>query len=202
MIDLARFCSKDPQHIYLHQPWSRDGFTWASNGHFLVRIPKLDKIGDNPRAPNCNKLFTRIADQLSLSPLPSIPALPESKEDCDACDGRGTEHGCPNCACECTECGGSGEKLTQTSITINNAIYNAAYIAEICRLPGVRFSNAPPISSPARFVFDGGEGAIMPRTVRCSAHLGDFTTHSADGPPDRGGEGKSAMDPPSPPRAR
>jgi len=42
--DLKKYCSKDETRPYLHEPFSRGEWTYATNGHIAVRVPKLADV--------------------------------------------------------------------------------------------------------------------------------------------------------------
>jgi hypothetical protein len=106
-----------------------------------------------------------------MLPLPKFKAPRVKAEDCASCDARGVVHNCPNCECECEDCGGTGIVKEKISIYINGAIYNLQFIVLIKALPNIRFSADPPHDSAVRFVFDGGEGLLMPMRAEYARHI-------------------------------
>src|SRR5262245_47843313 len=110
-IDLNQFC--DPQRrepgTDISRPFSLNGYTYSTNGHICVRVPRRPDVPENKEAPNAEKLewdFSRV----KFGPLPEPEPLSDK---CGWCEGRGHLHRCPDCRCECTECNGSG-KLVPT----------------------------------------------------------------------------------------
>jgi len=170
---LQPFCSTDPVRPFLHKPWTRDGYTYATNGHeLLVKGPGLADVPENPKAPDCEWVIAPTLAQTEFAPLPSF-RIPQARTiECKYCDGRGYQHGCPYCICECQKCDGSGEWDEPISVTLFGAIYNARSIALIRALPGLQFSSSPPPDGPARFTFGKGwVGLIMPRKCPAFRHI-------------------------------
>lgn len=100
---LQRFCNpelEDPRGM-THTPFSDDQYTYATNGHILVRAPKLDQFEKNESfldwASKALEGFKRTPEKW-LKVLPTT----HSKETCKVCDGSGRLQ-------ECAECDGSGD---------------------------------------------------------------------------------------------
>lgn len=58
--DLLAFCNPERRGFYLSDlsvPWSAGDFSYASNGHILLRVPRLAEIPENSRAPKVDRLF-------------------------------------------------------------------------------------------------------------------------------------------------
>ena len=121
--ELQPFCSTDEARPYLHKPWTRDGYTYATDGRIMIKVPALLEVPKNPKGPNCEKLLVHpdVIAQVDLAPLPSFELSPPETIDCDAA----------------------------VSITLFGAIYNAKYIRRIMALPGLKFSTSPPPDGPA-----------------------------------------------------
>lgn len=181
LIDLQQFCEKDGIRYYLAQPFILDGNTYASNGRIIVRIPGGGADTELPRsfAAAVRKMFA--AEHTDFAPLPTISApkvCPDCKGtgrlenvECADCGGIGEfRHGrhdydCLECdgtgrygSRECTSCW-NGELLQP--VPVGAAHFQARYLRMIAALPNARMS-APAKDGPAAFVFDGGEGRLMP----------------------------------------
>jgi len=51
-IDLKLFCDpNDPVRPWLGQPFSAGAWTYATDGHIAVRVPRLEDVAENPAAP-------------------------------------------------------------------------------------------------------------------------------------------------------
>lgn len=170
-MDLSKFCASEADRPILAKPFTRGQWSYGTNGRVLVRIPRQDDIPEKPDAPDVEKLFEG-KEAASCTEVLKID-LPASDDDdaCDRCDGRGVEHDCPGCHCKCDECDGTG--ATQiwhgTSFGLGDAIFNAQYLWQIRNLPGLRFGK-PSATDPIMFVFDGGEGLVMPMRSKLGRH--------------------------------
>lgn len=173
-IDLTPFCEKpDGYREYLKRPFSRAGFTWATDGRILVRVPLRADVEENPKAPHAEKIIPDFAG-VEFAPLPAVkwPKMPE-RDDCVACQGRG--HECPDCTCECVECDGMGKHMAAASVTVRGVLFNVDYIRLIMSLPGLEFTTKPKGYASSPFHFDGGIGVLMyMRGESRYCHLGDI----------------------------
>lgn len=175
-LNLQQFCSTDESRYYLHKPFSRDAFSYATNGHVMVRVPRRDDIPEVEGAPAAEQIFPSNVSY-GFSPVPAVDLPADTvvieKEECEDCEGAGHEHDCPDCQCECFNCGGKGfietDKL-QVSVGIGAGIYQGKYVALLLGLPNLELG---PISAtnPLHFRFDGGEGLLMPRRNKCDTHI-------------------------------
>ena len=117
-MDLTRFCDSETQ--WLSKPFNHDGYTFASNGHMLIRVPLRDDVVDT------------VPSQITMSKLPfdcevyptKFPEYkPQAMKKCPACDGRKSVSTCPECdgkgevildsgfngyECDCKTCNGDG----------------------------------------------------------------------------------------------
>lgn len=173
MIDLKQFCSTDRYRPYLHQPFSRGEFTYSTNGHVCVRVPRMVEYPEQEK-PDLAKLFAAYFKPGARGTVEA--GLPERKEvfvDCEDCDGRGTEHDCPECHCTCDRCDGDGrlEKSELVTVGIGTATYDAKYIRKLMTLPGFRMDPNPPKAEAGSFTFDGGEGIVMPLRWEDKPHI-------------------------------
>lgn len=116
MIDLWPFCSPDRENLTV--PFSRGQYTYATNGHIVVRVPRRADVPENPKAPDIEKIG--LEAPTNLRPLPHY-TLPTGRKclrcrgagrayDCDKCEGSGWSQ-CSHCnsEIECKECHGAGQ---------------------------------------------------------------------------------------------
>jgi hypothetical protein len=68
-------------------------------------------------------------------------------------------------------CDGTCTSWQYASVGLRGVLFAPHYLELVLRLPGAAFSTAPPPAAPARFVFTGGEGALMPLSSRHEHHL-------------------------------
>lgn len=75
-IDLSHFCYTEDDRSYLKQPWSRGDFTYATNGHIMVRVPRRSDVPENDKAPDADRVLTKVRfDDLRLVEKPALPPL-------------------------------------------------------------------------------------------------------------------------------
>lgn len=170
---LRMFCAKEHEiRPALHNPFSKDGYTWATNGHMMIRVDLMDEIAEHPTAPNVTKVFNDAFDGSNMRKLNHEGfSYEEMETECTACDGRGTEHDCPDCTCECEYCNGSGVCVQKTSVYVGKALFNASYIKTLLSLPNIVVQSDPDPMKPMPFSFDGGCGLLLPLRSRYKNHL-------------------------------
>lgn len=178
MIDLQQFCATDKTRPYLLKPFSAGEWSWATNGHIMVRVPRRSDVPERAKhgEPDVEKVIADTAEKLQgdFVPLPKVefPPRDEDEEECENCDGSGKAHSCPDCECKCEECGGTGlyQPYRDVSVGIGEAIYSGKYVALLQSLPGpIRIRTSP--EYPAHFTFDGGEGWLMPMSGQRGTHI-------------------------------
>lgn len=121
MIDLDQFCSRDDNRAFIGTPWSRGEYTFASNGHIGVRVPRRDDVTRDD-GPNIEKIFADAAAPQDMRPVPTFDVPEQNTERCAICMGRGFTTDCTDDRCEegtvicdydhehdCEECKGKGE---------------------------------------------------------------------------------------------
>lgn len=121
-IDLAKFCSFDRHRSHLSAPFTIGDYTYASNGHIGIRVPRRDDVPEgDPKTLSLAKTFAD-GDALEFRPLPDVPIAPPLDlprcqtcrssgkiVDCELCGGTG-EHkcDCEHCDRGCDDCDGYG----------------------------------------------------------------------------------------------
>jgi len=167
MIDLQAFCA-DPDGVRaIAAPWSRDGFTWATDGHMLIRVPLQPEVGDNERCPQVmGNWLGAILDKEPATwfDIPEFPA--PTDDECAECEGRGMVT--PRTRWneydeeECKSCGGDGRILETKAVEIGEVCFTDRLLEKLRRLPNVKIGPFGP-NEVARIAFDGGDGLLMPR---------------------------------------
>lgn len=185
-VDLTQFCAtvaEDNIRKYLHSPFSHDGFTYASDGAIMVRVPLIDgwpeattlkpKLGEQ-----INAIFKGFTDAQFISASATmVPADSETAQEveCNACGGTGHEHKCPDCSCTCDGCDGRGKELVieRVSTTFYGDVYRLKYIRLMLALPGIEVAPIADVkeSKPLLFRFNEGEGVLLARRERCKRHV-------------------------------
>ena len=184
-IDIQSFCAKDDIRSYLMTPFVIDGYTYASNGHIIVRVPggEPDPGQTLPEPVRQAVLKMFATEYTDYEPLPEIPPPQLCSEcagtgeveeyECEDCDGHGEfTHG--NHEYCCKECDGSGKVpggecpkygcwsgQMRQPIRVGPAFIDGRYLRLIAALPNARIRVVGP-EAAAAFLFDGGEGRVMP----------------------------------------
>lgn len=190
LIDLQPFCSDaSAKRPHLEQPWSRDGFTYATDGRILLRVSREDyPAPENDKAPNTDVVGPYNHSELRYwIPVPELPE-PEVRA-CTLCDGTGKTRKCRECSgfgsCECDcghehdcgycdgtgrrngedeecECCEAGKITTTQTVNVGPALANSEYLRKIRTLPEVAIALPVEEYAPIAFRFEGGVGYLMP----------------------------------------
>jgi len=162
---LKVFCHKINQRI--SEPWTRDGFTFATNGHVLIRLPAIEEIAVKSDAVDAMKVIQETPEPKEWFPIPDVAPPKEPKEEiCDECDGKG-ETECRTCyqIAECPECEGTGKIIPDiiiAPIEISGILFSSLYLHQIkTHFPDAEIGpNEYP--KAARLRFAGGNGLLIP----------------------------------------
>lgn len=190
--DLQKYCDR-PDRENIATPFSIGDFTYATNGHVIVRVPRLSDVPERGNAPKAEELFSKM-EIGEYFPIPYVPA--EKKENCPECEGLGYYTECPECegsgdvefstdyhdyteTCEtcggsgkftkenpleCEKCGGEGKVVKREIMEASRNMYDTKYLRWLKELPNCMLSTAEYLS-PTHFKFDGGDGLIMQMKV-------------------------------------
>ena len=185
---LKKFVSKNDPREYMRSPFNRGEWTYATNGHIAVRVPKIDGIAT--LAENHIHQLESLFQSASGNDFIALPTLPPP-EKCQMCDGTGAAYECPECDGEgefeygthtyrCKECDGHGQveyggkskvacrHCGGTGVTrykpiqVGGSHFDLFYLYLINGLPGAKFAPGTGWMDVAYFVFDGGDGVLMP----------------------------------------
>jgi hypothetical protein len=148
--DLKPFCiSTDWGRVELEEPFSHGLFSYATNGHILIRVPRLADV-TSEKGPTSDDLFVRAQSPAEWIDVPDPgPALFDR---CDCCGGQ------PG---GCDECDWTGRFEPFTPVRVGDQFFQAKYLRLLRTLPGVKIGPTFEMYA-ARFQFDGGDGLIMP----------------------------------------
>jgi len=171
---LADFCGQTKS---LSEPFCENGYTYASDGKVIVRLPSEEITKNKDCFYDMSSLLFE-----QKGKLVSLPELPkETKATCDICGGCGKMTGCSECEggqwecrkCNstgyfkdgkliCHECNGSGMVVSnfQKTITINGHKLQLGYLRKLSKLPEIKIV-AHPVKYQHYFKFDGGDGILM-----------------------------------------
>lgn len=166
MIDLQQFCPKWAFAQWMEKPFSRAGYTWATDGKMLVRVPLRTEIEEHPLAPDVERVWPKVWPATWRQPKRrTLPAATWVR--CDMCRGRGVKHRCPDCTCKCEECGGDGEIEKIQAVSVGERAIPLRYARLIVGLDWAELAHITADSDLLAFRFDGGEGIV---TLLTAAH--------------------------------
>lgn len=104
---LMLFCNLKREKM--DKPFSVGDYTYATNGHILVRVRRLDDVPEGGMANSAAGMFDGLNYDELTSRLVKIPSLPKRDVlSCHVCDGSGKVSNCP-------ECDGNGEVVFSNS---------------------------------------------------------------------------------------
>lgn len=159
MVDLQQFCPKWAWSPWMEKPFSRAGYTWATDGKLMVRVPLRDDVPEHPQAAHVERVWTEQWAETWRQPLRR--ALPAAEMlSCDVCHGRGVQHECPACTCTCPTCAGEGALEIMRAVTVGARAIPLHHARIIIGLDWIEVS--PPAVSDhlMMFRFEGGEGIL------------------------------------------
>ena len=125
---LQLFCCEDETKTNICTPYSRGEYTFATNGHMQIRVPRLAEVPENEQAP---VIEISEKDPVGKNYLKDpaewvpVPAVTVNSEPCKACGANGKGVECPECqgdgyvelstdwndydGQDCKTCGGNGQ---------------------------------------------------------------------------------------------
>lgn len=158
-IDLQSFCDDDERRGYgIGKPFSRGEYTWATDGKIMLRVPRRDDVPENDKAPRAECVWPKVAAD-AFQPLVNADLPDPGRETCEVCEGRGTEHTCPDCSCKCKFCDGAGTMEEEIAVELGDFGEILVHYAKLLlSLPGIAV--AEPADGIMQFRFDGGEGIM------------------------------------------
>jgi hypothetical protein len=139
---LKSFCSTDELRPSLMQPYNKPEFTMATDGHVLIRIPKMEGYDGNV-GPSSDDLFGSIDYGET-----NFVGLPEPRIE----------------PCKC-KCGNEHTKNVWDKTQIGERHFYPRIMERISVLPNVRIMVPGGAHTAAYIKFDGGDGLIMPYRV-------------------------------------
>lgn len=176
MIDLKTFCSvrnHSDARKWMKAPVSSGEYTYATDGVVMVRVPFRSDVLEMNVGVNLEKPYEQFPCEV-FDRYESIAIAANDDNECTLCDGRGHEHDCPECHCQCERCYGTGTLPLghDVSIEISGVSFAARYILLLQTLPGILLGKPKNGKSPLPFKFDGGgEGRLMPLRLKFEQHI-------------------------------
>lgn len=163
---LRSFCGDDGRSV-TSRPWSVGEYSYATNGLIIVRTARLDGVPppDDNKIEKTAALIDGWLSKLASTHRVAVPHIEVPVGEswrCDVCEGRGTEHDCRDCNCECAECGGTGTCHQPVMVAWRGTHISRSMWRLIAALPSSMIAASPPIYDHVSFAFDGGVGIVMP----------------------------------------
>ena len=160
--DIMPFCSNLSPNMFA--PWSKGEYTYATNGHMIVRVPRLEDVPEREDAPSTDSVFP-YKEPTNWIDFADIELPEKEMADCSKCNGDKTYHHeeCPDCdGHDCEECDRTGKVAIRQPVPVGNTHYQIVYLSILKGLPNCKIGpNADPMNY-AVFKFDGGDGLLMP----------------------------------------
>lgn len=155
---ISVFCSGEGRY-QLSRPFNQDGFTWATDGRIMVRVPQIEGFAgyDYIKPPQDVKA---IFNPVLPGEFISLPECPDKRAvTCGDCGGTGYCI-CPHCDqdMKCAECDSTGKKLDGRIIEVfTGKGIRVCHLAAIKSLPNLMIA----LSKCGKYIcfqFDGGDG--------------------------------------------
>lgn len=187
--DLQKYCADDTSRTEITKPFTRGEYTYATNGHILIRVPRLPEVTNTSSVDIGRLSFNGEV----YFPIPDVD--PPKYIPCKECGGSGVIKTCPECdgegevvfdncyneySCECktcdgtgklpsdnknnekcNRCSGTGKVIERENVIVAGRKYDKEYIAMLRDLPNCVLAHANGLT-PGHFKFDGGDGLLMP----------------------------------------
>lgn len=125
--DLKQFCSDDETRSNIQQPWSRGDYSYATNGHIIVRVPRLQDVPENDCAPDARPLMDKTAPAKIWMPVPTQTMPPDIQ--CNWCDG--TKRDPNDKRRKCDECHGTGKERAWIGVYVGDGEFDQGYLSLI-----------------------------------------------------------------------
>jgi len=176
-VDLQQFCDAEDFREFIVSPFTYRGFSWATNGHIIVRVDEDKRHKPLSSKIDPTKVLSGLAGARFEPPPPFVlPEFGTVRVPCMYCDGTGRAHDCEHCKCKCEDCGGSGNVVDEMNVSteFGGGIFALKYVRQVLSLPGVEIAigtSDQKGSRPLLFRFTGGVGGVMPRSERSSTHV-------------------------------
>ncbi len=131
--ELVQFCH--PERKSCARPWSSGPFTYATNGHILIRVPRLADAPEGNQPLESRPGWTTCLAWFDVEPRCWVGIPEETRPNADDLDD---------------------------SVDVGDLKFSRRYLRWLRALPSCQIG-LNDAGDPARFRFDGGEGLLMPR---------------------------------------
>ena len=164
-MNLTPFCLPvtDLERPILHAPSTHDGFTYATDGRILVRVPALPDVPTRRGYPNTQSMDGIILNSFSNSRhfiRPPAAWATLTPPPCPHCSGSQADAGDP--AAPCPHCLDGRAWLHPTPLDGYPVQIAWGIASRIVTLPGVLIGVPTHRNHTIPLVFDGGLGVFMP----------------------------------------
>lgn len=158
-INLWKFVSHDKLRPNIQEPFSTGEWSYATDGSILVRVPRRDDVPKKADVLDIDRIWPKGCVKFRA---PKILLIPGERPDCFVCGGRGKQHICPSCACQCEICDGSGKAWGNREEPVRcGAIHISEFYArKLLALPGVEVEEPENYVAILQFRFEGGDGLL------------------------------------------
>lgn len=107
--DLKKFCSTDHTRPTILKPFTQDGFTFATDGRILVRIPAIEGGADDGPEDSIRVIPSDLKNYQPVQLPPNWESIIQPETPCHTCEGTGSIGKCRHCQghgeIECETCG-------------------------------------------------------------------------------------------------
>lgn len=134
------------------RPWSRGDFSFATNGHAMVRVRKIVGIPERDDAPDCDKVLRKLDLTGCVRPMPALPPLRFSVEEAE-----------PGSVATIFV-------LWRETASFQGAFFDLRYLHLVASLPGLLCGRPAGRKDAMPFAFEGGIGALMPCGLMLKLH--------------------------------
>jgi hypothetical protein len=158
-IDLTPFCSAETQFA-TPRPIVRAGWRYATNGYIAVRVPAEGKPEHGYQGHPAVDMLARQEWDKCIEPWPQPDPI-TGRVPCPACGGWA------DTAPDCSHCDDEGWVTKSFAQPVGDLRVAIHHDQQIRALPNVRYQPHADEKRPIAFVFDGGQGVVMPLPKEC-----------------------------------
>jgi hypothetical protein len=154
---IRMFCDTTGYSSVLQNPFNIDGFTYATNGHFAIKIPAIEEYAGFEKLDSVSGLS--FCESTPVNLFTTLPALLDGviiNVKCNLCNGTGKNKTCSDCngdgevywesycgheyEAECKECDGTG-KVVGSSETCDNCNGTGSEVEDTIVTIGTKYLN-------------------------------------------------------------
>jgi len=168
-IDLQLFCADDAIQTRLATPFSRGDWTYATDGHIAVRVPRRPDVPDRDDAPDVERVFAATGyDPLKARLIQPTTLPPPEIVTCWRCIGGGVHRRGRKRKVTCEECNGAGTTRADEAVRIGDRLCARQCAERLAFLPDLHMDSSDLILA---FRFAGGEALVSPLLAATSRRI-------------------------------